>query len=30
VHGRGRAWFGIVVGALATLLMVITLVSWAT
>ena len=28
VHGRGRAWFGIVVGALATLLMVITLVTW--
>jgi hypothetical protein len=30
VHGRGRAWFGIVVGALATLLMVATLVSMAT
>jgi hypothetical protein len=29
VHGRGRAGFGIVVGALATLLMVATLVSWA-
>lgn len=30
VHGRGRAWFGIVVGALATLLMLATVASWAT
>jgi hypothetical protein len=29
VHGRGRAWFGIVVGVLATLLMVITVVTWS-
>jgi hypothetical protein len=30
VHGCGRAWFGIVVGALASLLMLATVVSWAT